>query len=71
MTDHEQEARWACERAECLDRWVEDRARAIVRLGSVFDRRKALEQFDYRKPAQIRERLEQRVRELWEQKRSG
>ena len=65
--DAEQEARWATERAESLERWIEGRARAIAALPSVFERRMALEQFDYGKPAQIRERLERRVRELWTQ----
>ena len=63
--DDEQEDIWARERAESLDRWIEGRARAIAALPSVFERRMALEQFDYGKPAQIRERLERRVRELW------
>ena len=54
MTDHEQEARWATERDECLERWIEGRARAIAARPSVFERRMALEQLDYGKPAQIR-----------------
>lgn len=67
--DAEQEARWARERAESLERWLDGRARSIAALPSVFERRMALEQFDYDKPARLRERLEQRVRELWRARR--
>ena len=69
--DDEQEARWATERDECLDRWIEGRARSIAALPTPFERRVALEQYEHGKPARIRERLERRVRELWTQKRKG
>ena len=71
MTDHEQEALWERERRESLERWLEGRAKAIAALPSAFERRMALEQFDYDKPARIRERLEQLVREMWESRRRG
>ncbi len=69
--DADQEARWARERAESLERWLDGRARAIAALPSVFERRMALEQFEPDKPARIRERLEARLRELWRQRREG
>lgn len=67
--DDEQEDIWARERAESLDRWIEGRAQAIAALPSAFERRMALQQFERGKPTRIRERLEQRVRELWEARR--
>jgi hypothetical protein len=71
MTDADQEALWARERAEALDRLIEAKARVIVAMPSVLERRMALEQWDYRRPARIRERLEARVNALWEAGRGG
>jgi hypothetical protein len=69
VTDADQEARWAREKAEALDRLIESKARTIVALPSVLERRAALEQWDLGRPARIRERLEARVRELWDARR--
>ena len=63
--DDEQEDIWARERAESLDRWIEGRARSIAALATPFERRLALEQYEHGKPARIRERLDERVMELW------
>ena len=69
MIDAEQESQWERERRESLDRWIEGRAQAIAALPLAFDRMMALQQFERGKPTRIRERLEQRVRELWEARR--
>jgi len=69
MIDAEQESQWERERRESLDRWIEGRAQAIAALPSAFERRMALQQFERGKPTRIRDRLEQRVRELWEARR--
>jgi hypothetical protein len=71
MPDADQEARWARERAEALDRLIEGKARVIVALPSVLERRMALEQWDRGRPARIRERLEARVKVLWQERRGG
>lgn len=61
-----QERLWATQRAEALTRFIEDEAHRIVRLRSLQARRDALAKWQYGKPAKIRERLDERVKAIWD-----